>query len=94
MRKSDVVEIIEPGLESYYCEPDWREWAAPVVPPRSIVEKLMKGGRAFVDWENEWHPWYTMYYRTEFYRNAIVTRLRPGSIIPVEGWLYHTILPG
>ena len=77
MESSDGVKI--------FVDPDWEKFRAPIVPPKRIVEELRRTGKP-VWWETGTGKW-LMLYRTEFVGSSVITRLRPGSIQPIEGWL-------
>ena len=81
-----------PSSKELFFDLFWYTFAAPVVPPASVTNELMKDDVQYVDWENDCSGWIN-YYRTEFYRNRIVTRLRNGSVAPVTGWLSYTPPP-
>lgn len=85
------------GSEDLFNDKNWYRLSAPVVPPQSVVAKVLKT-QSPVDWQNgENRVWdasipgteknWLMLYRTEIENKKIVTRLLPGSAQPVRGWL-------
>ena len=78
MESTDGVKI--------FVDSDWERLRAPIVPPERIVEELRQTEKP-VCWENGTGKWLILY-RTEFDEINIVTRLRPGSIQPVDSWLH------
>jgi len=70
-----------------FNDPDWKKLRAPVIPPTWVTEKVRRTTRPTY-WENGQDEYLMLYY-TELENDDIVTRLRPGSVQPVdEKWLY------
>lgn len=78
---------------AYYSDPEWRSLTVPVVPPTRIQEQIRETGQP-AEWNNtlrygncaccEW----PMRYLSELVDGEIVTRLLPGSVMPIaKGWI-------
>jgi hypothetical protein len=72
----------------------WWHWPylrirqAPVVPPKRVVDLLLKTRRP-VYWSNPpWNCEWRMFYRTELKTGKVITRLLPPSYKPCKDWLY------
>lgn len=77
------------------ADPTWETMVAPVIPPTWIREHVLATGQS-IYWENTGRisngpdrGTYPMLYRTDKQGKNIVTRLCPGSLVPVQDWLRY-----